>query len=85
MSIISMVIHGLVLTVSVDFDSRSWITMVDHLIPCSPSLIMVTRGVIIGVLIHNTIISYAYFVPYLSHYTQKHWINTAKATKCNLH
>ena len=38
----SMVFHGLVLDTSMDFDGRSWISMVDHQIPCSPWSFMVT-------------------------------------------
>ena len=33
---------GLVLHMSMDFDGRSWISMVDHQIPCSPWSFMVT-------------------------------------------
>ena len=38
----SMVFDGLVLRTSMDFDGRSWISMVDHQIPCSPWSFMVT-------------------------------------------
>ena len=38
----SMVFDGPVLHMSMDFDGRSWISMVDHQIPCSPWSFMVT-------------------------------------------
>ena len=38
----SMVFDGLVLHTSMDFDGRSWISMVDHQIPCSPWSFMVS-------------------------------------------
>ena len=37
-----MVFHGLVLHIYMDFDGRSWISMVDHQKPCSPWSIMVS-------------------------------------------
>ena len=41
-TIMSMVFDGLVLHTSMDFDGCSWISMVDHQIPCSPWSFMVT-------------------------------------------
>ena len=40
-TIMSMVFDGLVLYTSMDFDGCSWISMVDHQIPCSPWSFMV--------------------------------------------
>ena len=41
-TITSMVFDGLGLHTSMDFDGCSWISMVDHQIPCSPWSFMVT-------------------------------------------